>query len=149
MAAFFEWLFNTKPGIIVFILFGMALCLSIAVILERGTRKRFGSHDADEEPSLKTIWEGKDGRVFARRISGAAGAPDAVKASEAEKNKPDGTMRVPGSGTAADRINVIGEVATEPEPALDDLIADLRRELDEWDPELDDESELLTERNNQ
>ena len=44
ISEFFDWLFNTRPGVGALIGGGVVIVLIIAFILERGTRKQFFNH---------------------------------------------------------------------------------------------------------
>ena len=45
---FFTWLFNDKMGVICLILGGIVLCLIIALLMERKTKKIYFNHEKGE-----------------------------------------------------------------------------------------------------
>ena len=45
---FFTWLFSDKVGVICLILGGIVLCLIIALLMERKTKKRYFNHEKCE-----------------------------------------------------------------------------------------------------
>lgn len=45
---FFTWLFSDKTGVIYLILGGIVLCLIIAVVMERLTKRRYYNHEKGE-----------------------------------------------------------------------------------------------------
>lgn len=44
ISGFFDWLFNTRPGVAALIGGGIIIVLIVAFILERGTRKQYFNH---------------------------------------------------------------------------------------------------------
>lgn len=42
---FFTWLFNDQTGVICLILGGIVICLIIALLMERTTKKRYFNHE--------------------------------------------------------------------------------------------------------
>ena len=45
---FFTWLFNDKMGVVCLILGGIVICLVIALLMERTTKKRYFNHEKSE-----------------------------------------------------------------------------------------------------
>ena len=45
---FFTWLFNDKMGVICLIVGGIVICLVIALLMERTTKKRYFNHEKSE-----------------------------------------------------------------------------------------------------
>ena len=45
---FFTWLFNDQTGVICLILGGIVICLIIALLMERTTKKRYFSREKSE-----------------------------------------------------------------------------------------------------
>lgn len=45
---FFTWLFNDQTGVICLILGGIVICLIIALLMERTTKKRYFNHEKCE-----------------------------------------------------------------------------------------------------
>ena len=45
---FFTWLFNDQMGVICLILGGIVICLIIALLMERTTKKRYFNHEKSE-----------------------------------------------------------------------------------------------------
>ena len=45
---FFTWLFNDQTGVICLILGGIVICLIIALLMERTTKKRYFNHEKSE-----------------------------------------------------------------------------------------------------
>lgn len=45
---FFTWLFNDQTGVICLILGGIVICLIIALLMERSTKKRYFNHEKSE-----------------------------------------------------------------------------------------------------
>ncbi|HJA30001.1 DUF6724 family protein [Thermophilibacter provencensis] len=45
---FFTWLFNDRMGVICLIVGGIVLCLLIALLMERKTKKRYFNHEKSE-----------------------------------------------------------------------------------------------------
>ena len=45
---FFTWLFNDQTGVICLILGGIVICLLIALLMERTTKKRYFNHEKSE-----------------------------------------------------------------------------------------------------
>ncbi len=45
---FFTWLFNDQTGVICLILGGIVICLIIALLMERATKKRYFNHEKSE-----------------------------------------------------------------------------------------------------
>lgn len=45
---FFTWLFNDPTGVICLILGGIVICLIIALLMERTTKKRYFNHEKSE-----------------------------------------------------------------------------------------------------
>lgn len=48
IADFFTWLFNDKVGVICLIVGGAVLCLIVALLMERKTKKRYFNHEKTE-----------------------------------------------------------------------------------------------------
>ncbi len=48
IADFFTWLFNDKVGVICLIAGGAVLCLIIALLMERKTKRRYFNHEKTE-----------------------------------------------------------------------------------------------------
>lgn len=48
IADFFTWLFNDKTGVLCLIGGGAILCLLIALLMERTTKKRYFNHEKSE-----------------------------------------------------------------------------------------------------
>ena len=46
---FFTWLFNDRMGVICLILGGIVLCLIIALLMERKTKRRYFNHEKSED----------------------------------------------------------------------------------------------------
>lgn len=46
---FFTWLFNDQTGVICLILGGIVICLIIALLMERTTKKRYFNHEKSED----------------------------------------------------------------------------------------------------
>ena len=44
ITGFFDWLFNTRQGVLALIVGGIVIVMIIAFILERGTRKQYFNH---------------------------------------------------------------------------------------------------------
>ena len=44
----FTWLFNDQTGVICLILGGIVICLIIALLMERTTKKRYFNHEKSE-----------------------------------------------------------------------------------------------------
>ena len=49
IADFFTWLFNDKVGVICLIAGGAVLCLIIALLMERKTKRRYFNHEKTED----------------------------------------------------------------------------------------------------
>lgn len=45
---FFTWLFNDQMGVICLILGGIVICLIIALLMERTTKRRYFNHEKSE-----------------------------------------------------------------------------------------------------
>ena len=45
---FFTWLFNDRMGVVCLIVGGIVLCLLIALLMERKTKKRYFNHEKTE-----------------------------------------------------------------------------------------------------
>ena len=45
---FFTWLFSDKVGVLCLVAGGIVLCLLIAVLMERKTKKRYFNHEKSE-----------------------------------------------------------------------------------------------------
>ena len=45
---FFTWLFNDQTGVICLIVGGIVICLVIALLMERTTKKRYFNHEKSE-----------------------------------------------------------------------------------------------------
>ena len=45
---FFTWLFNDEMGVICLIVGGIVICLVIALLMERTTKKRYFNHEKSE-----------------------------------------------------------------------------------------------------
>ena len=46
---FFTWLFGDKTGVVCLILGGIVLCLVIALVMERKTKKRYFNHEKTDD----------------------------------------------------------------------------------------------------
>ena len=46
---FFTWLFNDKTGVICLIAGGIVVCLVIALVMERTTKRRYFNHEKDPD----------------------------------------------------------------------------------------------------
>ena len=46
---FFDWLFNTRPGVLALMVGGVLLCLVLAWLLEKRTRMQFYNHEKSED----------------------------------------------------------------------------------------------------
>lgn len=46
---FFAWLFGDRTGVICLVLGGIVLCLVIALLMERKTKKRYFNHEKSDD----------------------------------------------------------------------------------------------------
>ncbi|MBM6774413.1 DUF6724 family protein [Olsenella profusa] len=46
---FFTWLFSDPTGVICLVLGGIVLCLVIALLMERGTKRRYFNHEKTDD----------------------------------------------------------------------------------------------------
>ena len=49
IADFFTWLFSDKVGVLCLIAGGIVICLIIAILMERKTKKRYFNHEKTDE----------------------------------------------------------------------------------------------------
>ena len=49
IADFFTWLFSDKVGVLCLIAGGIVICLVIAILMERKTKKRYFNHEKTDE----------------------------------------------------------------------------------------------------
>lgn len=53
IADFFTWLFSDRTGVVCLIAGGIVLCLIIALLMERSTKRRYFNHEkSDDDWSL-------------------------------------------------------------------------------------------------